>query len=183
MPLDLVSLTQGDGGGDGGDSSDYNTRFSFMSLAVGLMCDVDLGTEHLRWMGDARFVYGFLRGIIWNSPMKCRISMKVVNADKGLMIKRVKESRHSRYSTSPISSPGHGNPDPCGVPSKAKENLDESSVDESLPPIRELVPDDEWIVLESGTKYGGGQKDTLGVQEGAVTKKGSWKDGEGILYI
>ena len=29
---------------------------------MGLMADVDLKTEHLRWMGDARFVYGFLRG-------------------------------------------------------------------------------------------------------------------------
>lgn len=33
-----------------------------MSVAIGLMADLDIGTEHLRWMGDTRFVYGFLRG-------------------------------------------------------------------------------------------------------------------------
>ena len=34
---------------------------SFMSQAIGLMADIDLGTETLRWMGDARFMLGFLR--------------------------------------------------------------------------------------------------------------------------
>lgn len=35
---------------------------SFMSQALGLMADLDLGTEHLRWMGDTRFVVGMLQG-------------------------------------------------------------------------------------------------------------------------
>ena len=35
---------------------------SFMSQALGLMADLDIGTQHLRWMGDARFMYGFIRG-------------------------------------------------------------------------------------------------------------------------
>ena len=26
------------------------------------MADLDLGTEHVRWMGSNRFVYGYLRG-------------------------------------------------------------------------------------------------------------------------
>jgi hypothetical protein len=33
-----------------------------MSGSMGLMADLDIKTEHLRWMGDTRFVYGFLRG-------------------------------------------------------------------------------------------------------------------------
>ena len=36
--------------------------FNYFSVALGLMADLDLGTEHLRWMGDARFIVGFLRG-------------------------------------------------------------------------------------------------------------------------
>ena len=40
---------------------------SFMTQSLGLMADLDLGTEHLRWMGDQRFMYGMLRG------RKCRI--------------------------------------------------------------------------------------------------------------
>jgi sphingosine kinase len=73
MPLDICSVTH-----------DNARRFSFMSVAMGLMCDIDLGeysqkflrqgfpltrfsaigigTEHLRWLGDTRFVYGFLKG-------------------------------------------------------------------------------------------------------------------------
>ena len=35
---------------------------SYMSVSMGLMADVDINTEHLRWMGDTRFIYGFLRG-------------------------------------------------------------------------------------------------------------------------
>ena len=35
---------------------------SFLSTAAGLMADLDLGTEHLRWMGDSRFVMGYLQG-------------------------------------------------------------------------------------------------------------------------
>ena len=36
--------------------------FTYMSQATGLMADLDLGTEHLRWMGDVRFFYGYFRG-------------------------------------------------------------------------------------------------------------------------
>jgi sphingosine kinase len=51
MKFDLFLFTQG------------NTRIiSHMSQALGLMAEVDLGTEHLRWMGDRRFVLGFIRG-------------------------------------------------------------------------------------------------------------------------
>lgn len=51
MKFDLFLFTQG------------NTRIiSHMSQALGLMAEVDLGTEYLRWMGDRRFVLGFIRG-------------------------------------------------------------------------------------------------------------------------
>ena len=33
-----------------------------MSVSMGLMADLDIDTEHLRWMGSPRFIYGFLRG-------------------------------------------------------------------------------------------------------------------------
>jgi len=51
MAIDLLSILQ-----------DEKRSFSFLSQSVGLMADLDLGTEHLRWMGSNRFVYGFLRG-------------------------------------------------------------------------------------------------------------------------
>jgi sphingosine kinase len=51
MKVDAFSLTQ-----------NGKRTISFMSQALGLMADLDIGTEHLRWMGDARFMVGFLRG-------------------------------------------------------------------------------------------------------------------------
>lgn len=51
MKLDICSIIQGE-----------KRSFSFLSQAIGLMADIDLGTEKLRWMGDGRFILGYLRG-------------------------------------------------------------------------------------------------------------------------
>ena len=51
MKVDLFSVTQGE-----------KRSVSFMSQAVGLMADLDIGTDNLRWMGETRFMYGLLRG-------------------------------------------------------------------------------------------------------------------------
>ena len=51
MKVDLFSMTQGG-----------KRSVSFMSQAVGLMADLDIGTDNLRWMGETRFIYGLLRG-------------------------------------------------------------------------------------------------------------------------
>lgn len=51
MKVDVFSLTQ-----------DGKRTISFMSQALGLMADLDIGTENLRWMGDTRFMVGLLRG-------------------------------------------------------------------------------------------------------------------------
>lgn len=51
MKLDICSVTIGD-----------KRVFSYFSVALGLMADLDLGTEHLRRIGDLRFVIGYLQG-------------------------------------------------------------------------------------------------------------------------
>jgi sphingosine kinase len=51
MKVDAFSLTQ-----------KGKRTISFMSQALGLMADLDIGTEYLRWMGDARFMVGLVRG-------------------------------------------------------------------------------------------------------------------------
>ena len=50
MKVDLFSFTQ-----------NGSRTISFMAQTLGLMADLDLGTEHLRWMGDTRFTYGFIK--------------------------------------------------------------------------------------------------------------------------
>lgn len=51
MRSDLCSVTQSG-----------RRVISYLSVSLGLMADLDIKTEHLRWMGDTRFIYGFLRG-------------------------------------------------------------------------------------------------------------------------
>ncbi|KAK4994432.1 sphinganine kinase lcb4 [Elasticomyces elasticus] len=65
-PLDLVSITQGE-----------NRYLSFLSQAVGIVAESDLGTENLRWMGSARFTYGFLVRLLGKTVYPCDVAMKV----------------------------------------------------------------------------------------------------------
>ena len=69
--LDLMSITQGE-----------KRSVSFLSQSIGLVAEVDLGTDHLRWMGDVRFTYGFLIRLLEKTIYPCDIALKVVSADK-----------------------------------------------------------------------------------------------------
>lgn len=51
MKVDLFSFVQGE-----------TKTISFMSQSLGLMAELDIGTDNWRWMGDTRFFLGFLRG-------------------------------------------------------------------------------------------------------------------------
>ncbi|KAK7042543.1 DAGKc domain-containing protein [Favolaschia claudopus] len=75
IPLDICSVTQG------------NTRiYSFLSQAFGLMADLDMGTEWMRFVGGIRFVLGFLYGALTGRRYKVEITMKVVESDKRRMV-------------------------------------------------------------------------------------------------
>lgn len=65
--LDLCSVTLQDG----------ERLTSFLSQAYGLIADLDITTEHLRWMGAARFTYGFLTLAIRKKMYPCDVAMKV----------------------------------------------------------------------------------------------------------
>ncbi|KAI4526696.1 hypothetical protein K525DRAFT_188566 [Schizophyllum commune Loenen D] len=87
MPVDLFSLVQ-----------DGKRSVSFMSQALGLMADLDLGTEHLRWMGDARFVYGFIRGVLSQKPCPIELYYKPAETDRQRMYKALQD-RHATQAT------------------------------------------------------------------------------------
>ena len=65
-PLDLTSITQGD-----------KRTLSFLSQALGIVAEVDLGTEHIRWMGSARFTYGFFVRILKKTKYPCDLAVKI----------------------------------------------------------------------------------------------------------
>ena len=89
-PLDLVSITQGD-----------RRTLSFLSQAVGIIAESDLGTENLRWMGSARFTFGFLVRLLGKTTYPCDLAIQLENDDKG----SIKASyRRERDSAGPPSS-------------------------------------------------------------------------------
>lgn len=70
-PLDLVSITQGD-----------RRTLSFLSQSVGIVAESDLGTEHLRWMGSARFTVGFLTRLLGKTLYPSDVAVMVKYGDK-----------------------------------------------------------------------------------------------------
>ncbi|KAG1831704.1 ATP-NAD kinase-like domain-containing protein [Suillus variegatus] len=93
LKTDLFSFTQGN-----------RRRISFMSQTIGITADIDIETEHLRWMGDTRFIIGYIRAIIARKSCPIELSMKVVEQDKSRMMD-VLHARRAGESSSPSSVP------------------------------------------------------------------------------
>ncbi|KAG5929263.1 hypothetical protein E4U42_006460 [Claviceps africana] len=70
-PIDLISITQGD-----------RRYLSFLSQALGIIAESDLGTEHLRWMGGTRFEVGVMMRILRRRCYPCDLAVKVEVSDK-----------------------------------------------------------------------------------------------------
>ena len=128
MPLDLVSITQGE-----------TRTLSFLSQAIGIVADVDLGTENLRWMGDARITYGFLTRLLRKKVYPCDIAIKVEMESKHAIREKypsqvqVRSSMEERrQSSDPPPSPRLG----AGV---GLPNLKYGTVNDKLPP--------DWITM------------------------------------
>ena len=86
-PLDLTSITQGD-----------RRTLSFLSQAVGVVAEVDLGTEHLRWMGTARFTYGFFMRILKKTIYPCDVAVKIEIPCKAAIKEHYRAELNSRTS-------------------------------------------------------------------------------------
>ena len=81
-PLDLVAITQED-----------RKLYSFLSQAVGVIADTDLGTESLRWMGSFRFTWGILVRMLGQTIYPAEVSVLTDTDDK----RAIKEQyRHAR---------------------------------------------------------------------------------------
>lgn len=78
-PMDLISITQQHRGSSSSSSSPPSaTRsLSFLSQTLGIMAEADLGTEHLRWMGEHRFTYGTITRILKKKTYPCDLWAKV----------------------------------------------------------------------------------------------------------
>lgn len=88
-PLDLISITQGE-----------TRTLSFLSQSVGIVAESDLATEHLRWMGETRFYYGFLTRILGKTVYPCDIAVKVAIEDKASIREHFKKEKNNREPAS-----------------------------------------------------------------------------------
>jgi sphingosine kinase len=81
--LDLMAVTQG-----------QKMYWSFLSQAVGIIADCDLGTEHMRWMGSARFTVGILMRLLGKSIYPADVAVKVDIGDKAAIKAAYKNERN-----------------------------------------------------------------------------------------
>ena len=70
-PIDLASITQGD-----------KRTLSFLSTSLGIVAETDLGTDNIRWMGEARFTYGFLVRLLGKTTYPIEYAVKEEIVDK-----------------------------------------------------------------------------------------------------
>lgn len=58
-------------------SKPFVKYYSFLSQAIGILADLDLGTEHLRALGDTRFLIGYATSVIRNAQCDVDIDVKL----------------------------------------------------------------------------------------------------------
>lgn len=191
MPLDLASVLF---------LPSNRRQLCFLSIALGLMVDLDIGTENMRWMGDTRFVVGFIKGIINSKNFKCRLRLKVVESDKVEMARLAREAakvdlrlgQNRKGKEVPLRQAPGGRPaketnGDSSTTAKEQEQaeevapkFEEGEKDEGPLDIAEpLQHDDSWLCIDSTTSRVARRPH---VTPDANTD-GAWRDGDGMLYM
>lgn len=62
-------------------SKPFVQYYSFLSQAIGILADLDLGTEHLRSLGDTRFLIGYASSVLRNA--KCDVDVDIKLGARG----------------------------------------------------------------------------------------------------
>ncbi|KAI8636263.1 ATP-NAD kinase-like domain-containing protein [Parasitella parasitica] len=115
LALDLCSVTYDD-----------NRYFSFLSQSFGIAAYADLGTEHMRWMGDTRPIIGLMQEIFSKRTYQMEASLLIAESDK----QKIKECYKSSFKISEWKDHASG----------------ELSVHDTMPPLSEPVPEN-WTTI------------------------------------
>ncbi|RWA14106.1 hypothetical protein EKO27_g1023 [Xylaria grammica] len=128
--VDLMSVTQ-----------DSQRTLSFLSQSVGIIAEADLGTEHMRWLGAARFDLGVVQRIFSKKVYPCEISVKFEHENKSEV-----RAHYRRIHTREGQKNGSGE-STAGASLSISDSKPE--VGEGLPPLRfGTVKDDlpeDWV--------------------------------------
>lgn len=106
--------------------------FSFLSHSFGIAAYADLGTEHMRWMGDTRTVVGLLQEIFSNKKYKVEASILIAESDK----KKLKENCRASIKAS-VWTP---------------VNTSIGAVIDTIPPLSEPVPE-SWTTIKDDISF------------------------------
>lgn len=108
-PFDLVCITQG-----------TKTYYSFLSQAVGIIAETDLGTENLRWMGPVRFQWGALVRLLGKETYPADLAVAVENDDKKAIKQEYRDAVRELEATGgknlPFDNPAPDSPAPEAFP-------------------------------------------------------------------
>lgn len=111
-PVDLISITQGD-----------QRVLSFLSQSFGVIAETDLDTDHLRWMGSARFTWGFLVRLLTKKNYPCDIAVKVDIGTKP----EIRDHYRNEINNLPPPNGSHRDSEPGRL---------SSSDEDGLPPLK-----------------------------------------------
>lgn len=123
-PLDLVSVTQGD-----------RRLISFLSQSTGIVAESDLATEHLRWMGSARFTYGFLVRLVRKTLYPADIAIKFEH--------ETKDEVRKTYAAEASSTPPNPGDRPIPSQDTGLPELKYGTISDPLPDGWTLIPHDK----------------------------------------
>ena len=140
MKLDLCRMKQ-----------NGNEIISFMSQTIGMMADIDLKTEPMRWMGGTRFMVGFVAAgrtdinllLLFTEPIpvvcvnrSCpiKLEIKVASRDKHAMLSTYRKLRSQSLAS-------------IGQSSEAE------LVDTVSPVLAEEEAEEEWTVVDKKLSY------------------------------
>jgi sphingosine kinase len=98
-PIDLVHITQG-----------TRSLLSYFSTSYGLIAEGDVGTDHLRWMGEIRFEVGVLRRILTRTAYPCELALSLITDDKDKIRNDFRTQRELAPNNSGPSWEGPGLP-------------------------------------------------------------------------
>ena len=138
-PLDLISITQGE-----------NRTLSFLSQSLGIVAESDLGTEHIRWLGSARFTYGLLIRLLRKTVYPCDIAIKVEIGSKAQIRDHYREWTTSTKPIEDLRESLDGSITSQGSESDELPALKYGSVNDELPTDWSFVSYDKLGNFYSG---------------------------------
>jgi len=131
-PMDLVSVTHGD-----------QRTLSFLSQAVGIVAESDLATEHLRWMGQTRFTWGFLERFLAKKVYPCDLAVKVELEEKDAVTAHYRRARKGETAKTVSGSSRDGASEVTTASDEGLPPLQHGTINDELPEGWELRPYDK----------------------------------------